>query len=304
MKSLFVATLAAAAGFLLAAPQALQAQDASATFALPAPVSSGYAPVNGLSMYYATYGSGQPLVLLPGGLGSIEMYATIIPSLAAKNEVIAVDLQGQGRTADIDRPLSYQAMADDVAALIRYLGLPRADVMGYSLGGEVALQVAIRHPALVQKLVLVSTAFSQDGWYPQVLASEAAMGPAAAIAMEQTPLYKLFASVAPKPEQWTQIVVKTGDLLAAPYDWTSEVRKLAMPILIVVGDEDAVRLSRTVEMFGFFGGGKAPGGWPGVKPPSAELAVLPNTSHLEIFMSPALPSVVNPFLDESSGTGR
>ena len=129
-----------------------------------------YAEVNGLEMYYEIHGTGEPLILLHGGVGAIEMFGEVLPLLAEGRQVIAADLQAHGRTADIDRPLSFESMADDIAALIEHLGFAKADVMGYSLGGGVALQTAIRHPEVVRKLVVVSTPFERDGWYPEILA--------------------------------------------------------------------------------------------------------------------------------------
>jgi pimeloyl-ACP methyl ester carboxylesterase len=169
-----------------------------------------YAPVNGLDMYYEIHGSGEPLILLHGGVGAIEMFGEVLPLLAAGRQVIAVDLQAHGRTADIDRPLSFELMADDIAALIKHLGFKKADVMGYSLGGGVALQATIRHPDVVRKLVLVSTPFKRDGWYPEVLAGMGQMGPAAAEPMKQTPMYQLYAHVAPKPDDWPVMLTKLG----------------------------------------------------------------------------------------------
>src|SRR5262249_39607973 len=130
------------------------------------PLQSGYAPVNGLNLYHEIHGTGEPLILLHGGLGAIEMFGDVLPQLAQRHQVIAADLQGHGRTADVDRPLRFETLADDIAALIRYLGLPDADLMGYSLGGAVALRAAIQHPEVVRKLVLVSIPFKKSGWYP------------------------------------------------------------------------------------------------------------------------------------------
>ena len=123
--------------------------------------------MNGLNLYYEIHGAGEPLILLHGGVGAIEMFGEVLPSLAQNRQVIAVDLQAHGRTADIDRPLSFELMAGDIAALIKHLGIEDADVMGYSLGGGVALRTAIQHPEVVRKLVLVSTPFKRDGWYPE-----------------------------------------------------------------------------------------------------------------------------------------
>ena len=150
-----------------------------------------YAEVNGIRLYYEVHGAGEPLVLLHGGLGAVEMFGEVLPLLAEGRQVVAVDLQAHGRTADIDRPLGYEAMADDLAALIEHLGFERADFMGYSLGGGAALQTAIRHPGAVRKLVVVSTPFKRDGWYPEVLAGMGQMGPEAAEPMKATPMYAL-----------------------------------------------------------------------------------------------------------------
>jgi pimeloyl-ACP methyl ester carboxylesterase len=135
----------------------------------------GYASVNGLNLYYEIHGSGEPLILLPGGFMTVEAMGEIVPQLAATRRVIGVELQGHGHTADIERPLSFELMADDIAVLIRHLGLERADIFGYSLGGGVGLQTAIRHPEMVRKLVIASTPFKRNGWYPEVLAGMASI---------------------------------------------------------------------------------------------------------------------------------
>src|SRR5688572_11030989 len=194
---------------------------------------TGYAQVNGIKMYYETHGVGKPIVLLHGAFNTINMaFAQLIPELSKTRQVIAVDLQAHGRTADIDRPFSFESMADDVAALIEHLGFERADVMGYSLGGGVALQTAIRHPEVVRKLVVVSTPFKRDGWYPEVLAGMGQMGPEAAEPMKQTPMYQLYASVAPKPEDWPVLLTKLGVLLRKDYDLSDEVAKFETPTMI------------------------------------------------------------------------
>ncbi len=256
-----------------------------------------YAEVNGLDMYYETHGVGETLILLHGGLGAIEMFGGVLPLLAEGRRVAAVDLQAHGRTADIDRPMSFESMADDVAALIQGLGLERADVMGYSLGGSVALRTAIQHPELVRKLVLVSTPFKRDGWYPEVLAGMGQMGPEAAEPMKQTPMYQLYSSIAPKLEDWPVLLTKLGRLLGQDYDWSEDVAAMAAPTMIVVGDADSVRTTHAMEFFELLGGGKADAGWDGAGMPNARLAVLPATTHYDIFFSPTLAPTVAPFLD-------
>jgi len=261
------------------------------------PGAGSYASVNGLEMYYEIHGAGRPLILLHGGVGAIEMFGEVLPLLAEGRQVIAVDLQAHGRTADIDRPLSFESMADDIAALIKHLEIEEADLMGYSLGSGVALQTAIRHPEVVRKLVVVSTPFKRDGWYPEVLAGMGQMGPAAAEPMKQTPMYQLYASVAPKPEDWPVLLTKLGRMLGKDYDWSKEVAAMEAPTLNVVGDADSVRTAHAVEFFELLGGGKADGGWDGSGMSNARLAILPATTHYDIYFSPTLESTVTPFLD-------
>ncbi|MDR3578138.1 MAG: alpha/beta hydrolase [Anaerolineaceae bacterium] len=256
-----------------------------------------YASVNGISLYYQVYGSGEPLILLHGGVGSIEMFGEVIPLLAAGRRVIAVDLQAHGRTEDIDCPMTFEAMADDIAALIQYLGLERSDVMGYSLGGGVALQTAIRHAQLIRKLVLVSTAFKTDGWYPEVLAGMAQMGPEDSEPMKQTPMYQNYASIAPRLQDWPVLLTKLGNLLRQEYDWTEPVARVKIPTMIVIGDADSIRPLHAVELFGLLGGGRVDAGWDGSGMSNARLAVLPGITHYNIFNSPILASTVIPFLD-------
>ena len=279
-------------GILLAA--------AALTFAQVRPTTSvktGYAPVNGLKLYYEIHGTGEPLILLHGGVGATEMFNPILPLLSNTRRVIAVDLQAHGRTADIDRPLTMEAMADDIAALIKHLGIEKADVMGYSLGGGVALRTAIQHPGAVRKLVVVSTAFKRDGWYPESVAGMAQMGPGAAEPMKQTPMYQMYARIAPKPEDWPVLLTKLGELLRKDYDWSKDVAAIQAPTLLVFGDADAVRTEHAVQFFELLGGGKKDGGWDGSGMSNARLAILPGLTHYSIFSSPMLATAVTPFLD-------
>ncbi len=263
----------------------------------PAKARSGFAPVNGLKLYYEIYGAGSPLIMLHGGLGAIDMFGQVIPALAEDRQVIGVDLQAHGRTADIDRPLSFEMMADDIAALIQYLGLENPDILGYSLGGGVALQTAIRHPELLRKLIVVSTAFKSDNWYPEVRAGMRAMNAAAAKTMIGSPPQQLYARIAPRPEDWEKLVIKVGQLVSQDYDWSEDVKSIKMPAMVVVGDADAIRPSQAVLFFELLGGGQADAGWDGSKMPKARLAVLPGTTHYNIFSSPLLAPIVTPFLD-------
>jgi len=217
--------------------------------------------------------------------------------LSSRRRVIEVDLQAHGRTADIDRPLSLEAMADDVAALMKHLGIEKADVMGYSLGGGVALRTAIQHPGVVRKLVVVSAAFKREGWYPEILAGMAQTGPGAAEPMKQTPMYQLYARIAPRPGDWPVLLTKLGELLRKDYDWSKEVAAIKAPTLLVFGDADAVRTAHAVQFFELLGGGKKDAGGDGSGMSTARLAILPGLTHYNVFASPALASSVTPFLD-------
>ncbi len=260
---------------------------------------TGYAPVNGLKLYYEVQGTGEPLVLLHGGIGSTENFAAIMPLLSKNRQVIAVDLQAHGRTADMDRPLSCEAMADDIAGLIKYLRIEKTDVMGYSLGGGVALRTAIQHPDLVRKLVIVSATFKRDGWYPEILAAMAQSGPAQAEQMKQTPMYQTYARVAPRPADWPVLFTKLGDMPKKDYDWSKEVAAMKAPTLLVYGDADAVRTAHAVEFFELLGGGKKDAGWDGSGISNARVAILPGVTHYQIFALPGLASTVTTFLDAS-----
>lgn len=255
-------------------------------------VKTGYAPVNGLNLYYEIHGTGEPLILLHGGVVGIAMFGPNLAALSEKRKVIAVELQGHGRTADIDRPLSFEAMADDIGELIKYLGIEKTDVMGYSLGGGVALQIAMRHPAVVRKLVVVSAPFKRDGFYPEVLAVMAQMGPSAAQGMKQSPLYQIYPNV-----NWARLFTKLGELLRKDYDWSKEVAAIKAPTMIVFADADAVRTVHIMEFFGVLGGGQRDAGLDGSGRPANQLAILPGLTHYNISSSPALATVVTPFLD-------
>ena len=234
-----------------------------------------YAQLGDLKLYYEVHGSGQPLIVLPGSFYTIEAMGALIPQLAATRQVIAVELQGHGHTGDIERPLRFESLADDIAALILHLGLERADVLGYSLGGGVALQTAIRRPDVVRKLALVSTPFSAAGWYPEDRTVQAAIS---VDTFAGTPLHDAFLKTSPTPEAWPTVVAKVRELVTADYDWAEAIATLKAPTLLVVGDGDGVRLAHAVEFFGLLGGGKADGDLAGL--PEAALAVLPATTHV------------------------
>jgi pimeloyl-ACP methyl ester carboxylesterase len=236
--------------------------------------------------------------LIHGGVGAIEMWEPVLTALSQNRRVIAVDLQAHGRTADIDRPLSFELMADDIAALIKYVKLDKADVMGYSLGGCVALQAAIRHPEVVNKLVIVSAPFKSDGWYPEIRSQMRQTGATGAEGMRQSPLHHLYEQLAPRPQDWPVLFTKLGRLLSKDYDWTNDIKQMKITTMIVVGDADAIHTSSAVEFFQLLGGALRDAGWDGAGRPKSELAVLPNTTHYTISNSSALATTVIPFLDK------
>jgi pimeloyl-ACP methyl ester carboxylesterase len=262
-----------------------------------------YADVNGINLYYETHGFGRPLVLLHGGLGSGEMFGPLLPALAANLQVIAVNLQGHGRTADIDRPISVEHMGDDIAALITHLRLDRPDVMGYSLGGGVAVKTAIRHPEVVGKLVLVSVNVRRSAIYPEMLAQQAQVGADSVAFMKETRMYELYQRVAPRPEDFPRLLDKIGRAMAGDFDFSEQVRGLQMPTLFACADADMFPPSHAVEVFEMLGGGQRDGSWMGEGRPAGghALAIIPGVTHYDIFASPVLAAAALSFLDAPQG---
>jgi pimeloyl-ACP methyl ester carboxylesterase len=259
-----------------------------------------YAEVNGINLYFETHGTGRPMILLHGGLGSGEMFGPILPALAEHHQVIAVDLQGHGRTADIDRPIDLWFMAEDIAALIDHLGLNKPDVVGYSLGGGVALRLAARHPDKVGRLVAASAYIRRDAVYPDILAQQGQVNAAAAEFMKDTPMYELYQRVAPRPEDFPRLLDKIGETMMQDFDLSEDVRSLQVPTLIVAGDADMAPPSHFVEMFNLLDGGLRDGGWMGEGRPKGghALAILPGLTHYSIFSSPLFAAAALDFLDQ------
>ena len=257
-----------------------------------------YADVNGINLYFETHGTGQPMILLHGGLGSGEMFGPTLPVLAADRQVIAVDLQGHGRTADIDRPIDVRLMADDIAALIEHLGLDKPDVVGYSLGGGVAFQTAVHHPELVRRLVFVSANIRRDAIYPEMLAQQLMVGPDAVELLKGTPMYQLYQRVAPRPEDFGRLLGKMGESMAKDFDFSDDVRGLKVPTLIAAADADMAPPSHYVEAFALLDGGQRDGGWMGEGRPKGghALAIIPGTTHYDVFSSPVLAAAILAFL--------
>lgn len=257
-----------------------------------------YASVNGLKMYYEIQGSGQPVIVLHGGFGNTELFMPNVTSLAKNHKLIFVDLQGHGRTADIDRPILPDSMANDIAALIKQLALGKTSVIGYSLGGMVALRLAIQHPELLDRVVLMSCPFKRKGWFPDLLAQQDQMSPASAEGLKQSPLYQSYVKVAPRPEDWTAFVTKMGAFIQRDYDWSREVAEIKLPILLVVADADGIMPAHTLEFFQLLGGGQKDAGWDGSARPASQLAIIPGRTHYDLFATPVLPAVIEPFLSK------
>ena len=259
-----------------------------------------YAKVNGINLYYETHGIGRPLVLLHGGLGSGEMFGPVLPLLAERHQVVAVDLQGHGRTADIDRPIDVRLMAGDIAALIDHLRLDMPDLVGYSLGGGVALQTAAQYPAKIRRLVMVSANLRPDAIYAEMRTQQGQVNAAAVEFMKETPMYQLYQRVAPRPEDFPRLLDKIGEAMSKDFDYTEEVRGLQMPTLVVAADADMAPPSHYVEVFKLLGGGLRDGGWMGEGRPKGghALAILPGLTHYNIFISPLFAAATLAFLNE------
>lgn len=258
-----------------------------------------YADVNGINLYYETHGSGRPLILLHGGLMSGEMFGPIIgPLVDGGHQVIAVDLQGHGRTADIDRPLDIKLIADDIAALIDHLGLDRPDVVGYSFGGGVAMYTAVKYPEKVGRLVIASVYLRPDVLDADLRGQQVQVNAAAAEFMKETPMYELYQRVAPDPGHFPQLLDKIGAMMSQPYDYTADFQQLRVPTMLVAADADQAPVSHYAEMFALLDGGLRDGGWMGENRPKGghALAILPNLTHYNIGVSPLFAAVTVDFL--------
>jgi pimeloyl-ACP methyl ester carboxylesterase len=259
------------------------------------PVSSGYAEVKGINLYHEIYGNGEPLVLLHGGLMTIGEMATLLDPLAKTHKVIAVELQGHGRTADTDRPLAMETMGDDIAALLDHLSIQNADIAGLSLGAAVGLRTAIQHPDRVRRLVVISTPYAKSGWYPEAQEGMSQVSAAMAENMMRTPAGKL-SQAWPEPERFPQFLDKMGRMLSASYDWSADVKKLPMPVLLVFADNDSISQKHIADFFALLGGGVKEPGWRNTQLSNARLAVIPGYSHYNFIKSIELAPTIEKYL--------
>jgi pimeloyl-ACP methyl ester carboxylesterase len=260
-------------------------------------VSSGYADVNGIGLYHEIHGQGEPLVLIHGGLTTIgEMRGWVRP-LARTRRVVAVEMQGHGRTADTDRPMSFATLGDDVAALLDHLEIPRADVVGHSFGGACAIRAAIQHPDRVRRLVVISSPHARSCWYPETQEGMSQVGASLAEQMMQTPTGKL-SKRWPDPRRFAPFLDKMGKLMSEDYDWSAEIAELPMPVLLVFADNDSVPQRQVAEFFALLGGGLKEPGWLNTQLSTSRLAVVPGYSHYNLIASPEVPRIVGKFLAE------
>jgi pimeloyl-ACP methyl ester carboxylesterase len=294
-----LATLTAALVAIIATslPTQVRAQENPTMTQIPKPTKTGHAAVNGVNYYYAVYGKGEPLLLLHGGLGQIEMFGPNLALLAQSREVIGVDLHGHGRTDLGTRDISLIDMGDDLAGVLQHLGYRQVDVIGYSMGAGVGFRLAVQHPDRVRRLAIVSMGFAQDGFYPEMLPQQAAVGAGLAEMMKETPMYRSYAAIAPDPSEFPKLLDRMGELMRTPYNWSADVKKLAMPVILVFGDSDMFRLDHIFEFYRLLGGGQQDAGWTREHMAKNRLAILPNLTHYELFMSPAMVATVLPFLD-------
>lgn len=258
---------------------------------------AGYVAANGLDYYYEISGEGEPLLLLHGGLGSTDMFKPVMPALTGHRQVIAVDLHGHGRTELRDRKISLVDMGDDIATILKSLGYDHVDVLGYSFGGGAGFRFAVQHPEMVRRIAIVSAGYSEEGFYPDIRAQQVQLSAAAMDFMKNTPMYKSYVAVAPKPEDFPRLLQGMGDLMREHYDWSEDVKKLTMPTMIVFGDSDMYRPEHVMKFYQLLGGGLKDAGWMRENISQNRLAIIPNATHYDIFFSQALPQTVLPFLD-------
>lgn len=252
-----------------------------------------HATINGLNMYYEIHGEGgTPLVMIHGSLMSSTAFAQIIPQLSKKHQVIVADMQAHGRTADIDRALDCKQMADDVAALAAHLGHEKVDVFGFSMGGGIALQTAIRHPKLVRKAIIASSGYIKEGWHPEAISSVEYLTPEM---LAGSPFEQEYQSIAPQPENWPQLINKIKALdIDSSQASPEQVKNLAMPVLLIAGDSDIIRADHMAKFFELLGG-IVPGDMAGM--PKSQLAILPGTSHIGLLSRPEIPVFIENFVD-------
>jgi pimeloyl-ACP methyl ester carboxylesterase len=259
------------------------------------PVSNGYADVNGIKLYHEIYGEGEPLVLIHGGLTTIGETQGWVQPLAETRRVVAVEMQGHGRTADTDRPMSFTTLGDDIAVLLDHLEIPNADLVGHSFGGASAIRAAIQRPEKVRRLVVISSPYARSGWYAEAQRGMSHVGATMAEHMMQTPTGK-FSKQWPEPQRFPQFLDKMGSMMSEDYDWSAGIAKLPMPVLLVFADNDSVSQKHIAEFFALLGGGVREPGWLNTQLSKSRLAVVPGYSHYNFITSVEVPQIIGKFL--------
>ncbi|UIK07030.1 alpha/beta fold hydrolase [Neorhizobium galegae] len=301
IRIIATAIAALAASFVPAFAEAQEPKSAAPQAAAAAePSKKGRVEAGGISYYYEIRGEGEPLLLLHGGLGSIDMFAPIMPALTEHRQVIAVDLQGHGRTPLGKRPISLEAMGADMGKIVSELGFRQVDVLGYSMGGGIALQMAAQAPEKVRRLVIASAPFAKRGFFPEMIPQQESVTGAMAEMMKDTPMFISYKAVASDVSEFPRLLDAMGDLMRRDYDFSDAVARLTMPVMLVFGDSDMVRPEHIVEFYQKLGGGLKDAGWMRENMPKNRLAILPDLTHYEAFASPALAPTVLPFLDGKS----
>ncbi|MEF3135895.1 alpha/beta fold hydrolase [Rhizobium sp. 268] len=297
LKMGLISMIATVAAFL-AAPDMAGAGGAPSEDKAVAPiVRKGSVPVNGIDYYYEIRGEGEPLLLLHGGLGQIEMFAPVMPVFADHRQVIAVDLQGHGRTPLGKRPIDLAAIGADLAILVKQLGYDKLDVFGYSFGGGVALNMAANAPDRVRRLVILSAPYAQNGFFPEMLPQQAALGAGMAEMMKDTPMFLTYKAVAPDVSEFPKLLDAMGALMREPKDYSDAVARLTMPVMLIYGDADMIRPEHMIDFYHKLGGGLRDAGWMRENMSKNRLAILPDLTHYETFASPLMANVAMTFLD-------
>lgn len=298
MKRLLTRTLAVIALIAPSLPALADSEPAKvAQPAVSTPDKSGRVAVNGLNYYYEIHGKGEPLLLLHGGLGSIDMFGPVLQAFAQQRQVIAVDLQGHGRTELGDRTFSPEAMGDDMKGILQKLGYSQVDVLGYSLGGGVGFRLAVQHPQSVRRLVLLSAGYASDGFFADIRSQQNSINADAMAFMKDTPMYQSYVAVAPKPDDFPRLLGAIGDFMRKDYDYSADVPKLKMPVMLVFGDGDMYRPEHMIKFYQTLGGGLKDAGWMRENLSQNRLAIVPNATHYDILYSPGLVSTTLPFLN-------
>lgn len=275
------AGLAMLAALTLAVPAHAQVEGKAR---MSTPTRTARIAVNGVELHYEIHGRGSPLVMLHGGVNPSDMFGAPLAEMAKSHQVIAIHLRGHGFSTDAAAPWSAELMADDVAALLGELGMSKVDVMGWSLGAGVALQTAIRHPALVGKLVVISVSIRDDGNFPEIQAlfdSMPAKAAEFAQGIRQSPLAELYPDA-----NWEVMIRKIGEMNRGPYDWSADVAKIASPTLLIFADADMMPQEHMVEMYKLLGGGTRDAGMDGsLRPTANRLAIIPGTTHYNLMLT-------------------